>query len=77
MTQAFDVNLIVRNNPAVDAKKLQQGLEVLRELRSKGLVKEKGYDLVSPFSRPVHPRATMPKGVNKDRTKACARRRGV
>jgi hypothetical protein len=38
-------------NPAVDGKKLTEGLIAVRRLREQGIV-EDGYNLISPFARP-------------------------
>jgi len=40
---------IIEKNPQVDAKQLRESMELLEELRSRG-VSGRGYQLVPPFS---------------------------
>ena len=44
---------MIKQNPGVDRKKLEQALRELRELRSSGVVREENYELSPPFSKKV------------------------
>ncbi len=49
MPQTVDLEEIIRNNPHVDPRQLRESMELLEELRKRG-VSERGYQLVPPFS---------------------------
>ncbi len=49
MPERIDLAEIVKKNPHIDPKQLRESMELLEELRSRG-VSERGYQLVPPFS---------------------------
>lgn len=49
MPKRIDLDEIVEKNPHVDPEKLRESMELLEELRNRG-VYERGYQLVPPFS---------------------------
>ncbi len=51
MPSKSEIVELVKMNPAVDGKKLTEGLIAVRRLREQGIV-EDGYNLLSPFARP-------------------------
>ena len=55
MTQTLDIAAVASNNPNVDPVKVNEALKSIEELKEKGIVREKEYDLASPFSRPTKP----------------------
>jgi hypothetical protein len=49
MPKRIDLTDIIKKNPRVDPKQLRESMELLEELRNRG-VSERGYQLVPPFS---------------------------
>ena len=49
----IDIKKVLITNPKVDPTVLAEGLAALRQLRESGLVKQPGYNIESPFSRPM------------------------
>jgi hypothetical protein len=49
MPEKIDLAEIIKNNPQVDPRQLRESMELLEELRDRG-VSERGYQLVPPFS---------------------------
>ena len=48
----FNIDKIVKQNPAVDAEELARNLEIIEELRKRGIKVGPNYNLGSPFLRP-------------------------
>jgi len=49
MPTKIELAEIIQKNPQVDPEQLRESMELLEELRSRG-VSERGYQLVPPFS---------------------------
>jgi hypothetical protein len=49
MPKKIELAEIIEKNPQVDSKQLRESMELLEELRSRG-VSGRGYQLVPPFS---------------------------
>lgn len=47
-----DIDKLIGKNPAVDAKELVRNLEILQELKKRGIKIGPNYNLGSPFSKP-------------------------
>ncbi|MEJ7652619.1 MAG: hypothetical protein WKH64_04335 [Chloroflexia bacterium] len=48
MSERFDIDEILSRNEQIDLEKLEEGRELLRRLRERGL-RRKGYDLATPY----------------------------
>jgi len=48
----IDIDKLIEKNPAVNVEELARNLELLKELREKGVKIGPNYNLGSPFSRP-------------------------
>lgn len=48
-----DFEEILHRNPKIDKESVREGLALVRQLRDAGL-KERGYNLSSPYARTVH-----------------------
>ena len=48
----IDINELIARNPSVDAGEVAHNLEVLEELKRRGVKVGPNYNLGSPFSRP-------------------------
>lgn len=49
MPKKIDLTEIIKKNPHIDPKQFRESMELLEELRKRG-VSERGYQLVPPFS---------------------------
>jgi len=48
----IDLDKIIEKNPAIDAKELVRNLEIIQELKKRGVKIGPNYNLGSPFSKP-------------------------
>ena len=49
----IDLKKVLSTNPKVDPAALAEALAILRQLRESGLAKQSGYNIESPFSKPI------------------------
>jgi len=51
MLPETEIEALIAANPDADAEKVRESLRTIRELREKGITKQTGYSIASPFAR--------------------------